>query len=147
MSLIKCSECGKEISDNAAACIHCGNPIKNDFVESKNIMNNSRYKSFYDLSEEERIDLEDEFVRRIGKSSEVTVYVFVLVLSIIVGLFCCIGLFNTLEYYPLLENSFFYVAVFCVLFFIVFTILIDKENKDREKKFIVWLSTSKHIKK
>lgn len=27
MALIKCSECGKEISDKASACAHCGNPI------------------------------------------------------------------------------------------------------------------------
>tara|TARA_B100001250_G_C19674444_1_gene733005 strand:+ start:21 stop:449 length:429 start_codon:yes stop_codon:yes gene_type:complete len=26
MALIKCSECGKEISDKAASCPHCGNP-------------------------------------------------------------------------------------------------------------------------
>ena len=30
MSLIICSECGKEISDKATACIHCGCPIKKD---------------------------------------------------------------------------------------------------------------------
>lgn len=28
MALIKCSECGKEISDKAINCVHCGNPIK-----------------------------------------------------------------------------------------------------------------------
>lgn len=28
MSLIICSECGKEISDKASACIHCGCPIE-----------------------------------------------------------------------------------------------------------------------
>ena len=27
MALIKCPECGKEISDKAKACIHCGFPI------------------------------------------------------------------------------------------------------------------------
>lgn len=27
MALIKCSECGREISDKAASCPHCGNPI------------------------------------------------------------------------------------------------------------------------
>ena len=27
MALIKCSECGKEISDKAESCPHCGNPI------------------------------------------------------------------------------------------------------------------------
>lgn len=28
MALIKCPECGKEISDKAASCIHCGCPIE-----------------------------------------------------------------------------------------------------------------------
>jgi uncharacterized membrane protein YvbJ len=28
MSLISCSECGKEVSDKAAACPNCGAPIK-----------------------------------------------------------------------------------------------------------------------
>ena len=28
MALIKCPECGKEISDKAAACIHCGCPLE-----------------------------------------------------------------------------------------------------------------------
>jgi DNA-directed RNA polymerase subunit RPC12/RpoP len=27
MALIKCAECGKEISDQAAACPNCGNPV------------------------------------------------------------------------------------------------------------------------
>lgn len=33
MSLIKCPECGKEISDKSEICIHCGYPIK-DFILS-----------------------------------------------------------------------------------------------------------------
>jgi len=28
MALIKCPECGKEISDKSSACIHCGFPLK-----------------------------------------------------------------------------------------------------------------------
>ncbi|PKN65528.1 MAG: hypothetical protein CVU57_10260 [Deltaproteobacteria bacterium HGW-Deltaproteobacteria-15] len=28
MSLIQCAECGKEISDKAASCPHCGAPTK-----------------------------------------------------------------------------------------------------------------------
>ena len=28
MALIKCSECGKEISSKASSCPHCGNPMK-----------------------------------------------------------------------------------------------------------------------
>ena len=30
MALIKCIECGKEISDKANACIHCGCPIEKE---------------------------------------------------------------------------------------------------------------------
>lgn len=32
MALIKCSECGKEISDKAKQCIHCGCPIENELI-------------------------------------------------------------------------------------------------------------------
>lgn len=33
MALIKCPECGKEVSDRAAACIHCGFPLHEKVVE------------------------------------------------------------------------------------------------------------------
>ena len=35
MALIKCPECGKEISDNSTKCIHCGSPIKNEKQNKK----------------------------------------------------------------------------------------------------------------
>lgn len=35
MALIKCPECGKEISNKAAACIHCGFPL--DSISKENI--------------------------------------------------------------------------------------------------------------
>lgn len=53
MSLIKCSECGKEISDKATTCIHCGCPV--DF--QKNI--NTNIKEFEKLSKEEKNMLKD----------------------------------------------------------------------------------------
>lgn len=34
MGLMKCPECGKEISNKASACIHCGYPLQH-FVEKK----------------------------------------------------------------------------------------------------------------
>lgn len=33
MALIKCNECGKEISDKAQTCPHCGNPIHPVIIE------------------------------------------------------------------------------------------------------------------
>ena len=35
MALIKCPECGKEISDKAQACIHCGYPIRNNILHNE----------------------------------------------------------------------------------------------------------------
>lgn len=35
MALIKCPECGKEISDQAPACIHCGFPLKKQAEEAQ----------------------------------------------------------------------------------------------------------------
>ena len=36
MALIKCPECGKEVSDKAVACIHCGFPL-NQLEKDNNI--------------------------------------------------------------------------------------------------------------
>ena len=35
MALITCPECGKEISDRAPACIHCGCPIASTTIQGK----------------------------------------------------------------------------------------------------------------
>lgn len=45
MALIKCPECGKEISDKSDKCIHCGFPL----IETKNTICNINGKE-YDLS-------------------------------------------------------------------------------------------------
>ena len=37
MALIKCPECGKEISDKSSACIHCGYPLANIQQEKTNV--------------------------------------------------------------------------------------------------------------
>ena len=56
MALIKCSECGKEISDKAKVCPNCGNPLEENvvkvfFEKPKNLV--VRYKCFlYDENEE-----------------------------------------------------------------------------------------------
>lgn len=49
MALIKCPECGKEISDKASACIHCGFPISQTKnmgnAETFTVTNVNEYKS------------------------------------------------------------------------------------------------------
>lgn len=39
MAMIKCDECGKDISDKAAACIACGAPIDN--VQNESVIGDS----------------------------------------------------------------------------------------------------------
>lgn len=50
MALIKCPECGKEISDKASSCPNCGYPINNIKVETEqdrvNIRGKNKGKNF-----------------------------------------------------------------------------------------------------
>lgn len=41
MALINCKECGKQISDQAAVCPHCGAPLKTQRVPAKHAISNS----------------------------------------------------------------------------------------------------------
>ena len=36
MALMKCPECGREISDQSETCIHCGYPLKKESKEAEN---------------------------------------------------------------------------------------------------------------
>lgn len=45
MALIKCAECGKEISDKSEVCIHCGYPIKKEVVKEEIVMDDSEVES------------------------------------------------------------------------------------------------------
>lgn len=61
MALIKCPECGKEISDKSEICIGCGFPIKSL---------GNRLNSYFETQDnlEEKLENEDEFLDRIYKS-------------------------------------------------------------------------------
>lgn len=143
MSLIICSECGKEISNKSKVCIHCGNPIE----KSNKTDSDLEYKSYYDLPVNERAKLQEQFNRRVEKSEERKIYTVLLVMAIIYGIFMGIGFFTTISDGPILDNGFFWIFLFCLLVLVVSCIELDKDNKDREQKFISWLDTSKHIKK
>ena len=62
MALIKCPECGKDVSDKASACIHCGCPIEKQEVASYTITFKG-YKSKWDslYANELRKTLESKF--------------------------------------------------------------------------------------
>ena len=59
MALIKCIECGKEFSDKASACIHCGCPIeyqneKKSTKQEKKEKENVIIKSWEELTQDEK---------------------------------------------------------------------------------------------
>ena len=70
MSLIVCSECGKEFSDKASTCIHCGNPIYNE--EHTNVVLLER--SWIDLSDEEKNSLVCEYEKKTGLNMHYTFF-------------------------------------------------------------------------
>lgn len=43
MALIKCPECGKEVSNKAKACIHCGYPLEDDSLINSEIENTNNH--------------------------------------------------------------------------------------------------------
>ena len=65
MALIKCPECGKEISDKASACIHCGYPISN-IIEN-----------------ETKDNIQDEIIFKNNKSNKI-LYISLVVAAIII---------------------------------------------------------------
>lgn len=50
MSLIKCPECGKEVSDQSSQCIHCGYPL-NQKKNTQCIINGQTYNLSFVLDE------------------------------------------------------------------------------------------------
>lgn len=56
MALFHCPECGKEISDKASACVHCGAPVIHDDPNSK------RYSIFWKPASDRTIEEITEFL-------------------------------------------------------------------------------------
>ena len=157
MTLIKCEDCEKEISDKASSCIHCGCPIENtiDVIEEDNESGNEEYdaeeyeedcESWYDLSNDRQNELKEEFYEKISeKPQNVSMVTF---LSSMIG--AGFGLFMSI---PLIadgydENSTAILGIVCFWCFVVGLICgisVEKNNKKIDKDFISWLEHSKNI--
>lgn len=57
MAMIKCSECGREIDNEASACMYCGNPIGKTNSYSKSFNSQETEKTITSLLELSRISL------------------------------------------------------------------------------------------
>lgn len=89
MALIKCTECGKDISDKAAACPNCGCPTEEVLavLEEKAKMETQRAKLQADKLNEEKIKLEKE---NSAKTRQIKHMIFSLTMLIVI---CIVGFF------------------------------------------------------
>lgn len=78
MAIIRCPECGKEISDRAAACPNCGNPI----LEVKDIINN---KELFNKKDFDKNELSTVNVKKKITSQKKIVFIVVVIAVIIFG--------------------------------------------------------------
>ena len=84
MALIKCPECGKEISDKAMVCIHCGCPIMNveqdeaDTATKKKKQYRVQHNNDYSDSKKERRTVKDFLCGKAFRIFLIVVFVFVL---------------------------------------------------------------------
>ncbi len=94
MSLIKCSECGKEISDKATACVHCGCPVSKSSTEQKGFDLNETFGDMFGnaklrtvkVSNEQKNTNDVNATARTGGTNSLTGTI----IALIVGLVCLI---------------------------------------------------------
>lgn len=77
MALVKCEECGKDISDKAIACIHCGNPIEQ----------NNNFDSTLSQNIVEDIKCDVEIVGNERLSNMSNIVMFTLIISVLFSMF------------------------------------------------------------
>ncbi len=69
--LINCPECGKEVSDQAPHCIHCGYPITEENLSNSNDkLKTTKVQSKYGVSEIDNQNEEDDFYNSFDFSSK-----------------------------------------------------------------------------
>ena len=94
MSLIKCSECGKEISDKATVCVHCGCPVSISSTEQKGFDLNETFGDMFGnaklrtvkVSNEQKNTNDVNATARTGGTNSLTGTI----IALIVGLVCLI---------------------------------------------------------
>ena len=115
MALIKCNECGKEISDKAKSCIHCGCPIEplinnekqnNDSIKRKT-SNNNYYEKEFNIK---TIELD---LNKIKNKKNICVFFIITILLVQILGFTLIGI----ELIPVFIPTFVVSICFGIMFF------------------------------
>lgn len=126
MALIKCSECGKEISDKAEICVNCGNPIQKEIKKEK--LKNR--KSFDELTKEEKKQLLDIMNSDGAYHNAFTIIITLFGILGIIGFF--IGVFGGL----ILSNSFLSMfGIGCLISVVIISICNNTYNTSKLKQY------------
>ena len=120
MALIKCSECGKEISDKAEVCLHCGNPIQKTIKEE----NQKNKKSYDELTKREKKQVSLERGKNEG---------FPIAITIIILFMFLICIFDFIVKLPIILTI--GIDVFLALFCYFYTISLDKRYYEKNMMF------------
>lgn len=77
MSLIKCPECEKEISDSVNQCIHCGYILKKESKEDTKVDNKGKviihgYKETFAVNPAVKIYDNDKYIGEVGKGQTIS---------------------------------------------------------------------------
>jgi hypothetical protein len=111
MALIKCCECGKEVSDKAKSCIHCGCPIEQE--ENVEVLNNQNYN----IVEEEQ-DFYNKSNINLTKGEKILIEGNITCIGCILGIIV-IGMFTFLI---LIEPAIIFLSA--IIIFITFNTLV-----------------------
>lgn len=95
MALIKCPECGKEVSDKAKACPNCGCPI--DEGKSREIENGNIEKNTNNETKKDDMEYTDNSEKKI-KKGKVKIIVGVITLIVLAGVIYYFVTANSREY-------------------------------------------------
>lgn len=129
MALIKCSECGKEISDKAKTCVSCGNPI-----------NVKKVKKCSECGQ--TIDKKDSICKKCGNPIKKKKKNIKSIIFIIIGALILTFLTGIVSSYILainIEITLFVIGLALGLYFtIVFSIMYIKKLKKSKKKFNIF---------
>ena len=126
MALIKCSECGKEISDKAEICVNCGNPIQKEIKKEK--LKNR--KSFDELTKKEKKQLLDIMNSDGAYHNAFTIIITLFGILGIIGFF--IGVFGGL----ILSNSFLSMfGIGCLISVVIISICSNTYNTSKLKQY------------
>ena len=75
MALITCPECGREVSDKAAACPYCGNPLKeNPETEMLNLYQKGNINDFAIKRMVKLVVIEKQFIKEVLKTKQTIPY-------------------------------------------------------------------------